>query len=91
MSRPKEREGEKDEGYKHGMLSALLRKMLDFMYKDILSYCLKMLSDHLNDLQFKQDQDYPHEQLLVRSNSFFHILFVSKKRIQKSSSYFFLT
>jgi len=61
------------------MLSTLLRDMLAVMYKDILSTHLKIISNHFNALQFKQDQDNSH-QLIVRINPcFFHILFVTKE------------
>jgi hypothetical protein len=43
------------------MLSALLRVMLVGMSKDILSSCLKIISNYFNDLQLKQDQDYLHQ------------------------------
>jgi hypothetical protein len=39
------------------MLISLLREMLASMSKDILSSHLKIISNHFNDLQFKQDQD----------------------------------
>jgi hypothetical protein len=58
MSRPQGRD--KDEGYKHDMLSVLLREMLAVMFKDILSTRLK---NYFNDVQVERDQDY-----LVRIN-----------------------
>jgi hypothetical protein len=61
------------------MLSALLRDMLAVMYKDILSTHLKIISNHFNALQFKQDQDKSH-QLIVRINPLFFIYYLSQKK-----------
>jgi hypothetical protein len=51
------------------MLTALSREMLVGAFKDILSNRLKIVSNHFNDLQIKQDQDYA-DQLRVRVNPF---------------------
>ncbi len=51
------------------MLSVRLREMLVVMLKDKLSPRLTIISNHFNDLQFKKDQDYPH-QFIIRINPF---------------------